>query len=210
MCPFIRSIPVACKSTHGNNLARRVTTTRSNIVLAGVKLTRLIFGLAISALAVHAQASRPRLVCLFLDLNSVDAAAQTQARDNAIHYVKDLLAPDDIVEIMTYTSRLDVVQDFTSDQDALVAALRTIEPTAGSDLPPAGNDARRAQLQAIQTALSSLSRFPERRAMVYFTVPLAQTDLDTNPELKDAFKAATRASVALYSFDSHGLGLPRK
>jgi VWFA-related protein len=179
-----------------------------------VKLTRLSLCLTLASVALQAQALRPRLVCLFLDLNSVDAAAQSQARDNAIHYVRDLLAPDDIVEIMTYTSRLDVIQDFTSDQDSLIAALRTIlpsnAPTAANNAVAAGDDARRAQLQAIQTAVSSLSRFPERRAMVYFTAPLAPASLENNPELKDAVKAAAHASVAIYSFDQHGLGLPRK
>jgi VWFA-related protein len=179
-----------------------------------MKATRLIFGTTILAMtaisALHAQAARPRMVCLFLDLNSMDTAAQSNARDSAIQYVQQLIAPSDIVEVMTYTSQLNVVQDFTSDPGSLVAALRSIVPAAGSSPGAANTDLIHAQFQAIQTAVSSLSRFPERKAMVYFSTPVSQDSASHKEDLKDAINAAVRANVAVYSVDSRGLALPRQ
>jgi VWFA-related protein len=177
-----------------------------------IKVTRLIFCLSAISLALHAQAqassARPRLVCLFLDLHSLDAADQIKARDGAIQFVEQVAAPSDVVEIMTYTSRLNVIQDFTTDHDSLVAALRAITPAApGSQ---AGSNAAadaRARLQALQDAVSSLSRFPDKKAMVYFSSPTPNPGLDDElrAALKDAVNAAVRANVSIYSPSSPGL-----
>jgi VWFA-related protein len=189
---------------------------RTVSVLALVNLTRLMFCLAVASLAVQAQSAKPRMVCLFLDLNAMDAPAQASARDNAIQYVQQLIAPSDIVEVMTYTSRLNVIQDFTSDQDSLVAALRTISPSAAdsaaasNSTAAANDDLSHAQLQAVQTAVSSLSRFPERKAMIYFSAPSHESSANQGEEFKNAMNAAVRANVAIYAFDSHGLTLPRQ
>ena len=182
-----------------------------------MKVTRLIFFLSAISLALHAQAParsvRPRLVCLFLDLNSLDAAGQIKARDGAIQFIEQVAAPSDVVEIMTYTSRLNVIRDFTTDHDSLVAALRAIAPAdLGSNAANhAGNDPAsdgvRARLQALQEAVSSLSRFPDKKAMIYFSSPTANPGLDDELKaaLKDAVNAAVRANVSIYSPSSPGL-----
>ena len=182
-----------------------------------IKVTRLIFCLSAISLALHAQApansARPRLVCLFLDLNSLDAADQIKARDGAIQFVQEVAATSDVVEIMIYTSRLNVIQDFTTDHDSLVAALHAIAPAApgssaanrtGND--PAGNGVR-ARLQALQDAVSSLSRFPDKKAMIYFSSPAPNPNLDDSfkAALKDTVDAAVRANVSIYSPSSPGL-----
>lgn len=182
-----------------------------------MKAARLIFCLATVSLGLQARPpeaqvpqpspnpGRPRLVCLFLDLNSVDATDQSKARDNAIQFVQELAAPSDLVQIVTYTSKLNVIQDFTGDHDSLLTALRTIEPNqAGNSAGVTGNDLGN-RIQAIQTAVSSLTRFPEKKALIYFSsvMPLPSVDDDDeNPSaLKDAVKAATRANVSVYSPD---------
>lgn len=176
-----------------------------------MNVTRLILCLSAISVVLHAQttAAPPRLVCLFLDLNSLDAADQIKARDGALQFVERAAAPSDVVEIMTYTSRLNVIQDFTTDHDSLVSALRAIapvEPAAGS----ASNTAAagiRARLQALQEAVSSLSRFPDKKAMIYFSssTPNPGLDDELKAALKDAVNAAVRANVSIYSPSSPGL-----
>jgi VWFA-related protein len=177
-----------------------------------IKVTRLICCLSTISLALHAQApagsARPRLVCLFLDLNSLDAAEQIKARDGAIQFVEQVAAPSDVVEIMTYTSRLNVIQEFTTDHDSLVAALHTIaSATPESSSANNATDGIRARLQAFQEAVSSLSRFPDKKTMVYFSNPTPNPGLDE--DLKAAFKnavnAAVGANVSVYSPNSPGL-----
>jgi VWFA-related protein len=175
-----------------------------------IKVTRLIFCLSAISVVLHAQtaAPRPRLVCLFLDLNSLDLSEQIKARDGAIQFVEQVAAPSDVVEIMTYTSRLNVIQDFTTDHDSLVAALRAIAPAA-SESNSANNaaDGIRAHLQALQDAVSSLSRFPDKKIMVYFSSPTPNSGFDDQLKatLKDAVNAAVRANVSIYSPSSPGL-----
>src|ERR1700733_2055019 len=107
-----------------------------------MKLTRLILSLTALSFALQAQqapATQPRLLCLFLDLNSLDAAAQSTARDNAIKFVQEQTAPSDRISVMTYTSQLNMLQDFTDSRDGILAALGTIMPNtntaAGSSNP---------------------------------------------------------------------------
>jgi VWFA-related protein len=183
-----------------------------------MKAARLIFCLATVSLGLQARppqlqqapqpsvgSGRPRLVCLFLDLNSVDATDQSKARDNAIKFVQELAAPSDLVQIVTYTSKLNVIQEFTGDHDSLLTALRTIEPTqSGNSGTVIGANDVGNRIQAIQTAVSSLSRFPAKKALIYFSsvMPLPSVDDDDDHSaLKDAVKAANRANVSVYSPD---------
>lgn len=97
-----------------------------------MKLTRLIFSSTVLSLALHAQApapaapTQPRLLCLFLALDSMTPADQTRARDAAIEYVQTKLPPFDAVAVMTYTSQVNVLQDFTNDRNSVLALLRAI------------------------------------------------------------------------------------
>jgi VWFA-related protein len=166
-----------------------------------MKLARLIFALGTVALAAFGQgsapASQPRLVCLFLDLNSMSPQDQAKAQESAIQFVEQQAGPSDLVEIATYTSRLNVVQDFTSDHDSLIAALRTIVPAEPTD---SSNDLN-GRLQAIQTATDSLARFPQRKALVYFASGVTAANDDDKSGLKAAVDAVTRANVAVWSID---------
>jgi VWFA-related protein len=175
-----------------------------------IKFTRLIFCLSAISVVLHAQATaaRPRLVCLFLDLNSLDAAEQIKARDGAIQFVEQVAAPSDVVEIMTYTSRLNVIQDFTTDRDSLVAALHAIAPAnPGSSATSNAAANVSARFQALQDAVSSLSRFPDKKTLVYFSSLASNSGLDDELKaaLKDAVTAAVRANVGIYSPSSPGL-----
>jgi VWFA-related protein len=164
-------------------------------------MTRLIFCLATASLALHAQAPLPRTLCLFFDLNSMDAAAQSTARDNAIKFVQEQAAPSDRIAVMTYTSQLNVLQDFTDSRDNVLTALRTIMPNSVA----AGNADSAIQLQAIQAAISVLAPLPEKKAMIYFSSGMPRNGVDNQEQLRATVNAAVRANVAIYSVDSRGL-----
>jgi VWFA-related protein len=185
-----------------------------------MKLTRLLLALTVS-LALHAQQTlptsttpaRPRLLCMFFDLNALDAAAQSKARDSAIQFVQTQATPSDLISVMTYTSQVNVLQDFTDSHDGILAALRTIMPSdAGNN--GAGNGvagpefdilATDRQLSAIQAAVRILAAFPEKKAMLYFSSGIARNGIDNQAQLHAATNAAIRANVSIYSVDSRGL-----
>jgi VWFA-related protein len=168
-----------------------------------MKLTRLILSLTMLSLALTAQTpATPRMLCMFFDLNTMDAAAQSKALNSAIKFVQQQATPNDRIAIMTYTAQLNVLQDFTDSHDGILAALATIMPTtntaAGSSNP----------LQAIQAAISVLAPLPEKKAMIYFSSGIPKNGIDDQEQLRATTNAAVRANVAIYSVDARGVSLP--
>jgi len=168
-----------------------------------MKINRLIFGLTTLSLALSAQTPvTPRMLCMFFDLNTMDAAAQSKALDSAVKFVQQRATPNDRIAVMTYTAQLNVLQDFTDSRDGILAALRTIMPTtntaAGSSNP----------LQAIQAAISVLAPLPEKKAMIYFSSGITRNGVDNQDQLRATSNAAVRANVAIYSVDSRGVTVP--
>jgi VWFA-related protein len=175
-----------------------------------MKLTRFFLSFTAVSLALHAQqapaAAQPRLLCMLFDLNTMDAAAQAKAVDNAIKFVQEQTNPADRVEIMTHTATLNLLQDFTDNHDNVVAALRTITPVVTGIVT---NIAADAQLAGIQDAVQLLSAFPEKKVMLYFSSGIPKDGIDNQAQLKAATAAATRANISIYPVNSAGL-LPRQ
>jgi VWFA-related protein len=188
-----------------------------------MKLTRLFLSLASVSLALHAQTpqadatpAQPRLLCMFFDLNAMDAAAQFKALEAATKFVQQQAIPSDRIAVMTYTSQVNMLQDFTDSHDGILAALRTIMPSdAGNGaaaIPGAEFNIFTAdrQLAAIQNAVELLGALPERKAMLYFSSGIPKTGVDNQAQLRATTNAAVRANVAIYSVDSRGISLPQR
>ncbi len=67
-----------------------------------------------------------RLNLLFFDVSSMQPDDLMRALKAATTFVKDRLTPADLVAVVTYTSSLRVVQNFTNDRDALTKSLNGI------------------------------------------------------------------------------------
>lgn len=164
-----------------------------------MKLLKLLLCLAACALLVAAQDHRS--LCLFFDLN-MSAPDQLRAQEAAIKFVEERTAPSDRVTLMTFTTEVKVVQDFTGDRDLLVAALGKIAPYTAST--PANRDSA-SRLQALQTAATMLSATPGKKQLVYFSTPDSRPidgDLD---RVMATVAAAVRANVAFYAVDIRGV-----
>jgi VWFA-related protein len=182
-----------------------------------MKLTSLALCLTTLSLALHAQAppAQTRLLCLYLDLDSMDAAAQSTTLNNAVKFIQEQTTPSDRISVMTYTSRLNVLQDFTFDHNSILAALRTIMPADAPNPTAAKPDSEFAiftadrQLAALQNAVKLLAAVPEKKAIVYFSSGI-QMGVDNQAQLRATIKAAVGANVAIYPVDSRGLvAVPR-
>jgi VWFA-related protein len=171
-----------------------------------MKLTRLIFSLTtlacLTTLALSAQTPAPRMLCMFFDLNTMDAAAQSRAIGSAVKFVQQQAAPSDRIAIMTYSAQLNVLQDFTDSRDGVLAALQTIMP-GSSAAGGSGNP-----LQAIQSAISVLASLPDRKVVMYFSSGIPRNGIDDQEELRATTNAALRANVTIYPVDARWLSLP--
>jgi VWFA-related protein len=155
-----------------------------------MKLLKLLPCLAACALVAAAQDHRS--LCLFLDLN-MSAPDQSRAQEAAIKFVADRMTASDQVIIMTFSTEVKVVQDFTGDQDLLVAALRKITPYT-----PAANPDSDSRLQALQTAAPMLGPTPGKKQSVYFSSPVSRPVAGDLDRVMATVAAAERANVAFY------------
>jgi VWFA-related protein len=169
-----------------------------------MKLTTL--ALASISLAAFGQgptpAPAPRLLCVYMDLTSLSPSDLATAQDQAIQFVQKQATPADQIAVMTYSSRLNVLTDFTNDHDKLVEVLRGIMPgqvTASGDAS--------ARLQGIEAAAAVLGNLPQKKAVIYFSNGLPRTGED-QAALRAATAALTRANVSLYPVDARGLVAP--
>ncbi|HEY1754549.1 MAG TPA: VWA domain-containing protein [Bryobacteraceae bacterium] len=170
-----------------------------------MKLTRILLSFATVSLALQAQQTpatvQPRLLCMFFDMNTMDASAQSTALENAIKFVQNQLTPVDRIEIMTYTSKLNILQDFTDNRDSLLAVLQSIMPANSGDAAVTAD----RQLAAIEEAANLLGALPEKKAMIYFSSGIPKNGIDNQAQLRAATAAAVRANVSIYAVDSRGL-----
>lgn len=157
-----------------------------------MKPTTVLLAFASLSLAAFAQAPQPRMLCFFLDLNSLNSSDLAAAQDQAVKFIQSQTSPADRIAVMTYASRLNVVQDFTADHEKLVAALRSIMADQSS-----GADAA-ARLQGIQAAAVALGNLPDKKMMLYYSTGVPSGG---QADLRPAIDALTRANISVWPVD---------
>lgn len=162
-----------------------------------------------------ATATPSRLLILFFDLNSLDAGTLVRSREAAIKFVLTQANPSDRIGVMIYTSKLNVLQDFTNNQDSLLAALRMISTAdAGNtrtDNPVAGAEFNvftvDRQLAALQNAIKLLGAVPEKKTLIYFAKGIQAGGADNQAQLRATTDTAVRANVSIWPVDAEASGL---
>jgi VWFA-related protein len=167
-----------------------------------------------------------RLMCLFFDMTTMQPPEQLRAQEAAIKFLSSQMTTSDLVEIMTYTTAIKVVQEWTDDRDTLITALQKLTIGEGSDLADMaatsadeGDDSGSftadetefnifntdRKLAAIEDAAKKLSMFPEKKALIYFNSGIQKTGVENQSQLKATTNAAARANVSIYPVDARGL-----
>jgi len=167
-----------------------------------------------------------RLLCLFFDMTSMDPPEQLRAQEAAIKFLQSQMTSSDLVEIMTYSTAIKVVQEWTDNRPLLIETLRKLSLGAGSDLADAadttadeGDDGGSftadetefnifntdRKLSALEDAARKLSIFPEKKALVYFSGGISKTGVENQSQIKATVNAAVRANVSFYPVDARGL-----
>lgn len=90
----------------------------------------------------HITPSRPgeiryrdrRLIVLFFDLSSMPAEDQIRARRAAEKFIQEKLSPADAVAVMSFSTQLRVLEDFTDDRDRLQASVGKLRIGETSEL----------------------------------------------------------------------------
>jgi VWFA-related protein len=166
-----------------------------------------------------------RLLVLFFDQSGMPAADQIRAQRAALKFLTTQITPADLVAIMTYSTDLTVLQDFTSDRDRLTTVvnhLRIGETGTANGSTGAGDEEDTGaaytqddtefnifntdrKLIALESAVKMLGSLSEKKALVYFTSGMTRTGIDNQAQLRATVNAAIRSSVAFYPVDARGL-----
>jgi VWFA-related protein len=170
-----------------------------------------------------------RLIVLLFDLSSMQPEDVQRAVDSARKYVKEQMDAADLVAVATISSALDVLTDFTGEQERVDVALGRLAYTDGlATEPPAASTAETdeaaaaaeeaatdaseldmfnndVRLRALRTLSDALSPIEQKKAIVYFSAGMQRTGQDNQVELRTAINAAIRAHVAIYPIDIRGL-----
>jgi len=166
-----------------------------------------------------------RLLVLFFDQAGMPVADQIRSRQAAIKFLQSQITPSDLVAIMSYSTTLNVLQDFTNDRDLLAGviwklALGDTGMANGSTGDDSEGDTGAAytqddtefnifntdrQLAALESAVRMLGSLSEKKALVYFASGMSRTGIDNQAQLRATINAAIRNNVAFYPIDARGL-----
>ncbi len=164
-----------------------------------------------------------RLLVLYFDMTSMPLQDQLRAQQNGLKFVRSEMTAADTVLVMSFTSRLNLLQDFTTDRDLLAKAIESLVAGEGSDLAATADDAATTgaaytaddtefnifnadrKLVALQSAIKALGALPEKKGLMYFTSGFNKSGVDNEAQMRATTNAAIRYNVALFPVDARGL-----
>src|SRR5258707_5177126 len=176
-------------------------------------------------ISVQAKGQKHYLI-LFFDNSSMAAPDQIQARGAAAKFVLANSGPDRMMAVVDFGGKLQIVQNFTANADALTAAVKgvkfssvdsnpsdaanslapvTVASTGLSSLSNAEADFGTViMLLAVRSLAKNLHAVPGRKMLVLFSAGFALTP-ENESELTATIDACNKANVAIYSLDVRGL-----
>ncbi|MCU1339520.1 MAG: hypothetical protein JWO19_5101 [Bryobacterales bacterium] len=211
-----------------NDLLAPVAATPSAPVTLEERAERIPAGQAVTAAATIAPVRHQdkRLVALFFDFSNMPQADQLRAKDAAVDFITKQMTASDLVSIMAYGNRFDVLEDFTADRDRLLSRLQKLaigEGTGLADVAATGADEgddsgtfvaddsefnvfnTDRKLTALEDATKKLAAYPEKKALIYFSSGLSLTGIENQSQLRATVNSAVRANVSFYPVDARGL-----
>jgi VWFA-related protein len=161
-----------------------------------------------------------RLLVLYFDMTAMPLPDQQRAQENARRFVRNEMTAADTVAVMSFTNRLKVLQEFTSDRDRVVKAIDSLIAGEGSDLADTTDNSDSAytaddtefnifnadrKLVALQSAIKSLGSLAEKKGLIYFSSGLTKSGVENEAQMRATTNAAIRYNVALFPVDARGL-----
>lgn len=171
--------------------------------------------------------SNKRVIVLFFDLTSMQPDEMQRAVDAAKKYVQIKMAAADMIAIVSLASSLRLDQDFTADRSRLLKVLNRFTQSEGqgmdngttgdTDIVEETGDAYTPdqseynqfntdrKLQALQSVCQVLSKFNQKKSLIYFSSGMTQTGIENEAALRATINSAVRSNVAIYTMDARGL-----
>jgi VWFA-related protein len=167
-----------------------------------------------------------RLLALYFDMTAMQPADQIRALAAAQKFIRTQMTAADLIAILRYSGgSVDVLQDFTADQNRLLSIIETMIVGEGQDFAEEADDASASdtgaafgqddsefnifntdrQLSALQTASKLLGQLNEKKSLIYFAGGMRMNGVDNQAQLRATIDAAIRAGVSFWPIDARGL-----
>jgi VWFA-related protein len=180
----------------------------------------------ISATPGKIQYQDRRLMVMLFDFSDMAVQEQIRTRNSALEFITKKMSPSDLVAVMTNTSQLNVVQDFTADKDLLTQTINKFQIGVGSDLAADGGDGTTGdddgsafqadetefnifntdrKLSSLEAASKMLAALPEKKALLYFSSGISKQGVENQSQLRSTINTANRSNVSFYPIDARGL-----
>jgi VWFA-related protein len=160
---------------------------------------------------------------MYFDTASIGQGGQLTLRQQATRFVQGFASPDRFMSVVSYAAAggLHVGQNFTTDGDALVKAINSIQATSagtttaaaaaaparggrGAPAPTTGGNEPfvvRDMLASLRSIAKTLATIRGRKALVVFSVN-AQITGDVTQDLASTVAALNKANIAVYAVGS--------
>ncbi|MGD0736858.1 MAG: VWA domain-containing protein [Terracidiphilus sp.] len=167
-----------------------------------------------------------RLIVMFFDLTSMQPEDLDRSVTAAQDFLKNRMAPADLVALVSLGDTLKVDQDFTADKQALINEVAVYNGTEGQGFAQGAtansnqvedttgytpdeseyNDLNTdRELFALRAVAKSLEKITEKKSLLYFSGGISRDGIENEASLRSAINAAVRANLAIYSVDVRGL-----
>ncbi len=174
-----------------------------------------------------------RVWVLLFDTSSMQPEEIQKAADAALKWAETRMSPADLVAVASISSTLQVLQDFTTDKDAVhrtLQAFAAADGTAAAEVDAstmasdeAANAATAAdttvdtstqeldtfnndvRLRGLKTICDSLVPIQQKKALLYFSSGMQRNGSDNQIEMRAATQSCNRANVMIDPVDSRGL-----
>ena len=165
-----------------------------------------------------------RVIAMFFDLSSMQPEDVQRAAASAREYIDKRSTGSDMIALVTLSTTLQVVQDFTSDRELLLQTIDRMSGVEGAGFEElatdvtdetatafTADDAEFAlfntdrRLQAIQALVEAMAPIEQKKSLVYFSGGMTQSGLDNRVALRTVTDRAVRSNVSIYTADARGL-----
>jgi VWFA-related protein len=169
-----------------------------------------------------------RLIVLLFDLTNMEPDELNRASQSALHFIDKQMTPADLVAVVSFSTSMQVNQDFTSDHGLLAQAVRRMQGIEGQGMAEGTTGSAEGQpdqgqaytvddteynifntdrrLQAIAALAKVLQDIDQKKSVLYFSSGMDRdTGNENQSQLRAAINAAVKANVSIYPVDSRGL-----
>ncbi len=169
-----------------------------------------------------------RLLVMFFDESTMQDEDTDRAVEAAEKYVNTQMQPADLVALVSFSTALNMDQDFTADKQVLLHKLAAYNGTdqtaftngnAGGTTNGTSDDASSftaddteynnlntdRELFAIRQLAKSLEKVDQRKSLLYFSGGLSRNGIENQASLRAATNEAAKANMAIYAVDARGL-----